>query len=113
MRENLFRDLNPGRHEERWPNDGVKPKDVFGQKGQIRRPPLLDTRQVVRVTDSRQVIHERIHPDISGLRAVQGEGNPPSQSRSGDADVVHLLLQLPNDLVASFAWENLKVVRML
>ena len=60
----LARQRQPGAHEHRRPDDGVEAVDVLADDMQVRRPPLRERLRVVREAGARDVVDERVEPDI-------------------------------------------------
>ena len=122
----LARQLDPGAHQHRRPDDRVKAVDVLADDVQIGGPPLRELVRVIRKAGAGDVVDERVEPDVDdaglgiprtvlALRrlAVLGdrERDPPAQGLAADRDVVEALPDERQHLVLAVL--RLDPVRML
>ena len=91
--------LVAGAHQQGRPDDGVELEDVLGEEVE-RRP--VDRREVLAgpgVRERREVVDERVDPDVDHLLVVPRHGHAPGDARAADADVLEALLDERERLV--------------
>ncbi len=90
-----------GAHEQRRPDDRVELEDVLGEE--VERGPVA-RREVLpgaRVGERREVVDERVDPDVDDLLLVPGDGDAPGDAGAADADVLEALLDERQGLVVA------------
>jgi hypothetical protein len=92
------RQLDAGAHQERRPVDAVEARDVLADDVEVGRPPVAVA--LVGEADGRQVVRERVEPDVDGVRLVARPGDAPRQARARHGDVLQPALEDAPDLVA-------------
>ena len=100
--EDLAGKGEPGAHEHRRPIDAVEPGDVLADDMQIRRPPRLEQarRQLAKV-EGRDVVDERIDPDVDDAVLVERDRDAPFLAFTTDRQIVQAGFEHVEDLVAS------------
>ena len=95
--------LQADRPQHRGPEDRVRLQDVLRDE-MLARPPEPRELVPVRVADRRQVVDQRVEPDVADVAPIEGQLDPPVESRlrTRDAQVAEtaLLLQHREHLVA-------------
>jgi hypothetical protein len=67
-------------HQHRGPVDGVRRQDVFADQMDVRRPESQTGRPAVRkILERRDVIDERVEPDIGDVLLVEGQFDAPRE----------------------------------
>ncbi len=76
----------------------MKPRDPLADHVEVRRPQPF----VPRIGESRgrQIVDQRVEPDVHRLLAVAGEGNAPRQALPRNRHVLEPVLEQPHDFVA-------------
>ena len=81
--------LNTRSHQKRGPVDGMKPQDVFADQVQ-RRPELFKADGplafFITVADGRDVIRERVEPDVDCVGRIIRHRNAPTHRTSQPAN---------------------------
>ena len=100
MTEHLFGQRLPHRHEEDRPIDGVETDDVLADEVQIGPavilPIFLIQFAVIAVgveSDARDIVDERVQPDIDDVLLVEIHGNAPLERGTGHAQILQALFQ--------------------
>lgn len=85
---NLFRKRQVQRHQERRPDNRVKPHDFFADKMHLGRP-VFPVQAVVpaSIAQSRNIVGQGVHPYVYDVLFVKGDGNAPVKRRSGYAQI--------------------------
>ena len=106
--------LDPGAHEHRRPDDRMEPGDVLADDVEVGRPPFRESLWIVREAGARDVVDQRVEPDVDHaclgvpravlpLRrlAVLGERkrDAPMEGFAADRDVVEALAQEREHLI--------------
>ena len=102
--EHLSRRLEARRHQHRRPQRAVEADvDVLSHQVQVGGPPFRQAGRVVRITGHREVVDQRVEPDIDDLRRVAGDRDAPVDLSAGarDADVAQPGVDELQDLVAA------------
>ena len=71
---------------------------------QVSRPVLLELLRIVEEADRRQVVRQRIKPDVDDMLRVDGDRDAPVERRARDAEVIEALLDEVDHLVAARDW---------
>ena len=100
MDEDLLRGLDVRRHAHRRPPDAVKLEDVLADQVVRRAPAGREGRWVAAVAGDRQVVDQRVVPDVEDVPAVPGHRHAPGERRAGDGDVAQASPDEPQRLVA-------------
>ncbi len=100
MRVNLLRQRQSSRHQHCGPDHTVEANDVLADHMAVRRPPLRKGLRVVAETHPRDVIDQRVEPDVSPGLLIERQRNAPGHSSSRDADVLQAPLDDPQNLLA-------------
>ncbi len=75
------------RNQQRGPNGSVEPENIF--RNEVRRAALPIT-SAVRCIHKRQIVEQRIDPDINSLLRVGGKRNAPAAgSTATDGHIIH------------------------
>ena len=90
-----------GAHEQGRPDDGVELEDVLGEEVERRPVARREVLARARVGERRQVVDERVDPDVDDLLVVPGDGDAPGDARAADADVLEALLDEGEGLVVA------------
>src|SRR5580765_6261664 len=89
MSDNGARLLNARSQKERGPVHGVKAQDVFANQVQ-RRPELFKANRsfllLVAKADGRDVVRQRVEPDVHGVVRIIRNRNPPTDRRPQATD---------------------------
>ena len=96
----LLRQRQVERHEDARPDDRMEAHDLLADEMQIRGPVFLEHLRIVEIADWREVVRERIEPDVDDVLRVDGHGDAPVERRAADAEVVEPLLDEVDHLVA-------------
>ena len=90
----------PGAHQQRRPDHGVELEDVLGEQVDAR-PVALERLTRTRVLERREIVDERVHPDVDDLLRVPGHGHAPGDRPAADGDVLETLLDEGQGLVVA------------
>src|SRR5438876_11721842 len=101
MGENPPGKRKPGSHQHRRPYDRVKPRDVLAYDVDVRRPYRGESLRLRRVADGRDVVQQRIHPDVGDVPVVPRERDAPERRGSRDREVTQSSLYERHHLVAA------------
>ena len=101
MAVDFFRQRQIERHEDAWPDDGVETHDFLADEVQVGRPVFLEFLGVVEEADRRQVVRQRVEPDVDDVLRVDGHLDAPVKRRARNAEVVEALLDEVDHLVAA------------
>ena len=93
--------LVAGAHEHRRPDDGVELEDVLGHQVHRRRPVAGEVLAGAGVRQRREVVDERVDPDVDDLLRVPRHGDAPLERRAADGDVLQALLDEGERLVVA------------
>ena len=75
------RQLEPGREQQRGPDDGVEAQDVLADQLPARRPqPRGQILARPRVGERRGVVDERVDPDVDGLIGIPRQRHAPGRA---------------------------------
>ena len=100
MAEDLFRQRQPGGHEEGRPVDAVEAEDVLADEVDARRPELVVPRLVIAAeTERRDVVGQGVEPDIDHVVLVAGVGDAPLERGAGDGQILEPAFDKADDLV--------------
>src|SRR5437899_2473780 len=77
--EALPRRIQPGRDQHRRPEQRVKAVDVFADEVMAGRPPAAELRLVIAKAHSRDVVGQRIEPDVDDMGGVIGDRDAPRE----------------------------------
>ena len=96
--------LVAGAPQQGRPDDGVELEDVLGQQVDVGRP-VAPLRVVARprVGKRRDVVDERVDPDVDHLLGIPGHGDAPGDRLAADRDVVEAALDERQGLVVARA----------
>ena len=104
----VFWQFHPEAHKESRPVDGMETEDIFAYEVYTRRPEvhicLIGT-----VTQCRDVVHQRIEPDIHDMFWVVdlfGEFDTPVETGTGNGEVFKSPFDKADDLVALAARQD-------
>ena len=89
----------------------MEPDDFLADEMQVCRPVFLEHLRIVKVADRREVVRERVEPDVDDVLRVDGHGDAPVERRAADAEVIEPLLDEIDHLVA--ARHRLDEIRMV
>ena len=97
MSDDLLRQRDAGRHQKRRPVDGVEAHDVFADEVDVGRPIALELLTVE--FERRDVVRERVHPDVDDVIRRAWERNAPGDGGARDRQILQTLLDERDDLV--------------
>ena len=98
----LLRDGEARRVEHAGPDHRVKPDDVLANDVHIRWPVAVV--EIFGFCECRNVIGERVEPDVHDVLGVVRHRNSPVESRSRDREVPDLVFEPGENLVTSLRW---------
>src|SRR4029077_13993637 len=79
------------------PDDAMEPGDALAHHVQVRGPqPLVAG---VGEAGGREIVDQRVEPDVDRLLGIAGEGDPPGKPLARDRDVLEAGLEQSHDLV--------------
>ena len=111
MAEDLAGNGDAGGEEHRRPDDGVETGDVLAHEVEVRRPPFVPTGFVVAVTGGREIVDERVEPDIDDAPVVEGNRNAPVEAGSAHGEVEEARFEdIPQFVAAGFRFDETGVV---
>ena len=87
MPEDLPGDGKPGRHQHGRPDHGVEAGDVLAHDVEVGGPALLPAFLVGPVTGCREIVHERVEPDVHHAGVVERHRDPPAGARPADRKI--------------------------
>ena len=67
-------------HQHRGPIDGVGGENVLANQVDIRRPELIERRFFRQVFEGRDIIHQRVEPDIRDVIFIKRQLDAPGES---------------------------------
>ena len=87
-------------HQHGGPQDGVEAQDLLAHHVQVSRPELVViVVGLVAVAQRRDIVAQRIDPDIHGVFGVKGNGDAPLDRGAGNTGVLQALLDEGDHLV--------------
>ena len=87
-------------HQHGGPQDGVEAQDLLAHHVQVSRPELVViVVGLVAVAQRRDIVAQRIDPDIHGVLGVKGNGDAPLDRGAGNTGVLQALLDKGDHLV--------------
>ena len=92
--------LDAGRHAHRRPPDTVETNDFFANQVMNVGPPLGRHRFVAAVANSRQVVNERVVPNVKDVLFIPRHGNAPAQRAASNRDITQAALDKGHGFVA-------------
>ena len=98
--EDLRRRLDAGRHAHGGPPDAVELEDVLADQVVRGAPPRRERGGVAAVAGHRQVVDERVVPDVEDVAAVPRHRHAPGERGAGDRDVAQAAPDEAERLVA-------------
>ena len=99
--------LEAGAHQEGRPVDGVEAQDVLADDVQLGRPePGPGGAAGVGVVDGRDVVGERVEPDIHHVRRIARDRDAPAEAGARDGEVLEPAADEADDLVAARGREH-------
>src|SRR6266576_6661012 len=98
VRPHGTRDRQLGGEQHRGPDHAMEARDAFADHVQVGGPQLLGAS--VGEPGRREIVDQRVEPDVHRLLRVAGEGNAPRLTLARDRDVLEPRLEQPHDLVA-------------
>ncbi len=101
VREDPARGRDPGAHQERRPVDRVEAHDVLADHVEIGRPVFRHPLGVVGVADGREVVGQRIDPDVHHVVRVVRHRDAPFQRGARNGEVLEAALHERDHLVAA------------
>ena len=99
--EDLARQRQAGAHQHRGPADAVEARDVLPDDVQVGRPPGLEQRLVGAVPDPRNVVDERVDPDVDHAVGIPRNRYAPRLAGPAHRDVFEPRFEQPEHLVAA------------
>src|SRR5581483_5293944 len=102
VRHNGMRKRQACCHQKRRPVDAVKADNFFANHLQIGRPVLLKLAGIARsVAERRNVIRERVQPDINHMSRIIGHRDAPLKGAAADRQIAQAAANKRNHLVAA------------
>ena len=99
MREDALRQRDPRRHQEGRPVDGVEAHDVLADDVQVGRPEMRARIRVVGKAGGRQIVGQRVDPDVHHVPLVAGDPDAPVERVARDRQVLEPALDEAHHLV--------------
>ena len=101
-----FRKREAGCQQKGRPIDGVKANDVLSHQLNLGRPVLAELVLLLPVaeSDSREVAHQGVEPDIDDVVFGHGNGNAPLDRGAADGKVLETITHEANHFVATRGW---------
>ena len=98
-----FRKREAGCQQEGRPVDGVKANDVLSHQLNLGRPVLAEPVLLLAVpeSDSREIAHQRVEPDVDDVVGGDGNGNAPFDRGPTDRQVLEAIADEANHFVAT------------
>ena len=107
MADHALRQLDSRRHQKRRPVDGVEADDVLADEMHVRRPPAPEGFVVAAPeAERRDVVRQRIEPDVDDVIGIAGPRDAPGDRRSGDGEIFQTLLHEGAHFVEAALREN-------
>ena len=97
----FFRQIESERHEHTAPDDRVKAHDFLTDEMHVCRPIFMEHFLVVEVADRREIVRERVEPDVDDVFRVERHGDAPVERGARDAQILQPLLDEGDHLVAA------------
>ena len=91
MPEHLMRQLDAERHQHDRPVDRVEAQDVLADEVDVRGPIMVEQlagRAVGVVAERRDIVRQRVDPDVDDVTLVEADRDAPVKRRAGDAQVL-------------------------
>ena len=95
------RRLHPARHQHRRPIHGMEPQDVLPDEMDVGGPHAREPLRVRAVPGRREVVRERVEPDVADVVRVPRQRDPPAEVRPADREVLEASADQRQDLVAA------------
>ena len=111
MTVDLLRQRQVEGHEDARPDNRMEADDFLADEMKVCRPVFLELLGVVKEADWRQVVRQRVEPDVDDVLRVDGHRDAPVKRRARDAEVFEALLDEVDHLVAARC--RLDEIRML
>lgn len=89
--ENVFGKGKIERHQKDGPVDGVKADDILADDMRVGGPVFFEQFAAVAVgvvTESRDIVGQRVQPNVHDVAAVEGNGNAPAESGARNAQIL-------------------------
>ena len=108
MSHNRFRQWHIHRLEHRGPIHAVRSQNILANQMARRGPPVLKTRVIGEIARCRDIIDQRIKPNITDIIFIKRKRNPPFQTLFGarNTQIAQRLAQKSEDLVAPLFRSN-------
>ena len=90
---------NAGGHQERGPDHACCADDFLADDVVIDRPVLLHWLSSRAEAERRQVVGQRIEPDVHDVLRIVWNRNAPLERRAADAQILEAGFEQPEDLV--------------
>ncbi len=100
MDEDLPGRVDAGRHAHGGPPHAVELQDVLADQVVCRPPQRREPIGITPVGRHREVVDQRVVPDVEDVGVVPRNGHAPPEGRTGDGDVVEAAADEPQGLVA-------------
>ena len=108
--EDLLRDRLIDAHEHRRPDDAVESHDLLAHQVDAR-PVLLVEFRFIRIAQRRDIVAERIEPDVDDVLLINRHRDAPVEAGAGDAQIVQPLFDERDHLIAAgFRFEELRIL---
>ena len=99
MAVDLLRQRQIEGHQDRGPDDGMEAHDLLADEMDVGGPEFREFLRVVEEARRRDIIRQRVEPDIDYMLFVAGHGDAPVEGGARDAEVVEALLDEAHHLV--------------
>ncbi len=88
-------------HQNDRPDDAVEPDNLLADQMHVRRPELGEFFPVVQIAGRRDIVGQRVEPDVNDMLTVEGNRNSPVERGPGHAEIFEALLDEVDHLVAA------------
>ena len=100
MAVDFLRQFHAQGHQNDRPDDAVEPDDLLADQMHVRRPELGEFFPVMQIAGRRNIVGQRVEPDVDDVLSVEGNRNPPVERGAGHAKVFEALFDEIDHLVA-------------
>ena len=101
MAINLLGQRDLRRHQERRPIDGVEANDILADEVDIGRPIAVEQFAAVGITKPRQIVGQRVEPDIHDMVVAARNLDPPVEAGPRNRQIVEPALDEAEDFIAA------------
>src|SRR5262249_20877085 len=95
----LLGKLDPRRHQEGRPIDGMEADDVLADQVDVRRPVAAPKFGIVRIAEAGDVVGQRVEPDIHYMAVASRHWDAPVKARPRNAEVLQSAFDKADNLI--------------